>query len=179
MPVSVPTSSRSRRAGPTPGRDLARIALDAALDKRALDVTVMDLRGISGEVDYFVLATGESDLQIRAIVDGVVDAIREQAGERPLSKEGQPGTNRWIVLDYFDLAVHVFDRELRAHYDLERLWGDAPMETVTDEQPTAALLEGEASPRPAPAEAPAHPLAEPPADAPAETEPPPASGEDS
>ncbi len=100
----------------------------------------MDLRGISGEVDYFVIATGESDLQIRAIVDGVVDAIRERAGERPVSREGQPGTSRWIVLDYFDLVVHVFDRELRAHYDLERLWGDAPMETVSDEKPEADLL---------------------------------------
>ena len=143
MPATQTQSSRSRRAGPTPGRDLARIALDAALGKRARDVTVMDLRGISGEVDYFVLATGESDLQIRAIVDGVVDAIREQAGERPVSKEGQPGSSRWIVLDYFDLAVHVFDPELRAHYDLERLWGDAPNETVTDERPEAALLVGD------------------------------------
>ena len=159
MSAAQPTSSRSRRAGPTPGRDLARIALSAALDKRALDVTVMDLRGISGEVDYFVLATGESDLQIRAIVDGVVDAIREQAGERPLSKEGQPGTNRWIVLDYFDLAVHVFDRELRSHYDLERLWGDAPQETVSDENPTAEMLEGEATPRPAPPAPATDPLA--------------------
>ena len=132
--------ARPPRTGPTSGRDLARIALDAALDKRARDVTVMDLRGISGEVDYFVIATGESDLQIRAIVDGVVDAIRQQAGERPVARDGQPGTSRWVVLDYFDLAVHVFDPELRVHYDLERLWGDAPSETVTDEKPEAALL---------------------------------------
>lgn len=134
-------TQRPPRSGPTPGRVLAQIAIDAALDKRARDVTVMDLRGISGEVDYFVLATGESDLQIKAIVDGVVDAIRAEAGERPVSREGQPGTSRWIVLDYFDLVVHVFDPELRAHYDLERLWGDAPTETVSDEQPRAALLE--------------------------------------
>lgn len=138
--------SRPPRTGPTPGRDLARIAVDAALDKRARDVTVMDLRGISGEVDYFVIATGESDLQIRAIVDGVVDAIRQQAGERPVARDGQPGTSRWIVLDYFDLAVHVFDPELRAHYDLERLWGDAPTETVSDEQPEAKLLTDDAPP---------------------------------
>ena len=137
----APASSQSPpRTGPTPGRVLAQLALDAALDKRALDVVVMDLRGISGEVDYFVLATGESDLQIKAIVDGVVDRLRTEAGERPVSREGQPGTSRWIVLDYFDLAVHVFDPELRAHYDLERLWGDAPTETVTDEQSEAALL---------------------------------------
>jgi len=147
--ASSPASSqRSPRTGPTPGRELARIALDAALDKRAHDVTVMDLRGISGEVDYFVIATGESDLQIRAIVDGVVDAIREKAGERPVSREGQPGTSRWIVLDYFDLVVHVFDRELRAHYDLERLWGDAPTETVSDEKPEADLLKPDASSAP-------------------------------
>ena len=142
--MALPQTDRPPRTGATSGRELARIALDAALDKRALDVTVMDLRGISGEVDYFVLATGESDLQIRAIVDAVVDAIRQRAGERPVSKEGQPGTSRWIVLDYFDLAVHVFDPELRAHYDLERLWGDAPTETVTDEQPEAALLADDA-----------------------------------
>ena len=135
---------RAPRTGGTPGRDLARIALDAALDKKALDVLVMDLRGISGEVDYFVLATGESDLQIRAIVDNVVDRLRAEAGERPLHREGQPGSSGWIVLDYFDLVVHVFTPELRARYDLERLWGDAPMNTVSDEHPDAPLLAGDA-----------------------------------
>ncbi|MEM1117613.1 MAG: ribosome silencing factor [Bacteroidota bacterium] len=153
MAAAQTQSNRPPRSGPTPGRVLAQLALDAALDKRARDVTVMDLRGISGEVDYFVIATGESDLQIKAIVDGVVDTIRTEAGERPVARDGQPGTSRWIVLDYFDVAVHVFDPELRAHYDLERLWGDAPMETVTDESPTARLLADDA---PAPAsEAPA------------------------
>ena len=148
MPAAQTQSNRPPRKGPTPGRQLARIAVEAALDKRARDVTVMDLRGISGEVDYFVLATGESDLQIRAIVDGVVDAIRSEAGERPVARDGQPGTSRWIVLDYFDLAVHVFDPELRSHYDLERLWGDAPTETVTDESPEAALLAGDPPSKP-------------------------------
>ena len=106
---------------------------------------VMDLRGISGEVDYFVLATGESDLQIRAIVDNVVDRLRAEAGERPLHREGQPGSSGWIVLDYFDLVVHVFTPELRARYDLERLWGDAPMNTVSDENPVAPLLAADAA----------------------------------
>ncbi|MEM1057242.1 MAG: ribosome silencing factor [Bacteroidota bacterium] len=137
-------SSRTQRDGPTPGRDLARLASLAALDKKARDVTVMDLHGISGEVDYFVIATGESDLQIKAIVEGVVQTIREETGERPVHREGQPGTSRWIVLDYFDLAVHVFDPESRAHYDLERLWGDAPIETLADDAETVALLDAEA-----------------------------------
>jgi len=140
MTASAPVSVRAPRTGDTSGRALARLALDAALSKKALDVTVMDLREISGEVDYFVLATGESDLQIRAIVDAIVDRLRTDAGERPLHREGQPGTSRWIVLDYFDLVVHVFDRELRAHYDLERLWGDAPTERVSDEAPEAPML---------------------------------------
>ncbi len=147
MPASAPapTSDRTPRTGGTPGRELARLALDAALGKKALDVTVMDLRGLSSEVDYFVIATGESDLQIRAIVDAIVERLRTDAGERPLHREGQPGTSRWIVLDYFDLVVHVFDPELRAHYDLERLWGDAPTERVTDEQPEAPLLRDDAA----------------------------------
>ena len=144
--ATAPASARKPRSGSTPGRELARLALDAALSKKALDVTVMDLRGISGEVDYFVLATGESDLQIRAIVDAVVDDLRQKAGERPLHREGQPGTSRWIVLDYFDLVVHVFNPELRAHYDLERLWGDAPTERVSDEHPEAAILSADTPP---------------------------------
>ena len=143
---STPTrSTRDRRDGPTPGRELARIAIEAALSKKALDVTVMDLRGISGEVDYFVIATGESDLQIKAIVEGIVQAIREEAGERPVHREGQAGSSQWIVLDYFDLAVHVFTPEAREHYDLERLWGDAPSETVSEDAETVALLEGDGS----------------------------------
>lgn len=142
--TATPTtrSTRDQRDGPTPGRDLARIAVEAAHDKKAREVTVMDLRGISGEVDYFVIATGESDVQMKAIVESIVMSIREQTGERPAHREGNAGSSRWIVLDYFDLAVHIFDAEARAHYDLERLWGDAPMETVPDDADTIALLEG-------------------------------------
>ena len=136
-----PQSARSPRTGPTPGHVLAQLAIDAALDKRALDVTVMDLRGISGEVDYFVLATGESDLQIRAVVDSVVDRLRTEAHERPIHREGQPGSSGWIVLDYFDLVVHVFTPELRQRYDLERLWGDAPINVVSDEHPASPILD--------------------------------------
>ena len=145
MPDAPPsrsaTPARTPRTGPTPGRELARIAVDAALGKKAVDVVAMDLRGLSGEVDYFVVCSGESDIQMRAIVDGIAQAIKEQTGERPSHREGRPGQNRWIVLDYFDLAVHVFDAEARAHYDLERLWGDAPSATATDADPEVAFLQ--------------------------------------
>lgn len=145
MDLAQNRTDRPPRTGPTPGRELARIAVDAALGKKAVDVTAMDLRGISGEVDYFVVCSGESDIQIRAIVDGIRMAIREQTGERPGHREGQPGVNRWIILDYFDLAVHVFEAEARAHYDLERLWGDAPTATATDEAPDIAFLQPDAA----------------------------------
>jgi ribosome-associated protein len=148
MPSATPVA-RKPRTGPVSGRELARLAIDAALEKKARDVTVMDLRGISGEVDYFVIATGESDLQLRAIVDSVVDKLRSEAGERPVSREGEPGNSRWIVLDYFDLVVHVFAPEQRAYYDLERLWGDAPTETVADDATEVALLQEAGSTRPA------------------------------
>ena len=92
QPALTPT--RPARTGPVLGRELAALAVDAALDKKAKDVAVMDLRGISGEVDYFVLCTGESDLQIKAIVDAVVDRLRKDAGERPLHREGAPGSSR-------------------------------------------------------------------------------------
>jgi ribosome-associated protein len=146
MPSATPLTTRKPRTGPVPGRELARIAIDAALDKKARDVTVMDLRGISGEVDYFVIATGESDLQLKAVVDAVVDRLRTEAGERPVSREGEPGNSKWIVLDYFDLAVHVFAPEQRAYYDLERLWGDAPTEVVADDAKDVVLLRADALP---------------------------------
>lgn len=147
---SAAAPARRPRTGPVAGRELARLAIEAALDKKAKDVTVMDLRGVSGEVDYFVIASGEADLQIRAIVEGVVDRLRTDAGERPVSREGEPGSAKWVVLDYFDLVVHVFAPEQRAYYDLERLWGDAPTEHVDEDATEVALLRDDA-PRPTPA----------------------------
>lgn len=149
MATAIPITTRKPRTGPVPGRELARLTVEAALDKKAKDVTVMDLRGISGEVDYFVICSGESDLQLKAIVDEVVDRLRTDAGERPVHREGEPGSAKWIVLDYFDLAVHVFAPEQRAYYDLERLWGDAPTEVVADDATEVLILRADAPARPA------------------------------
>jgi len=148
MSTAITGTTRKPRTGPVAGRELARLAIEAALDKKAKDVTVMDLRGISDEVDYFVIATGESDLQLRAVVDAVVDRLRTEAGERPVSREGEPGSAKWIVLDYFDLVVHAFAPEQRAYYDLERLWGDAPTEVAADDGSEVAILR-DTPPRPA------------------------------
>lgn len=134
-------STRPPRTGPTPGHILAQLAVNAALDKQARDVTVMDLRGISGEVDFFVICTGDVAQQMKAIVESVVEYLKEEADERPSFQEGQAGQSGWIVLDYFDLVVHVFNPATREKYDLERLWGDAPTEVLTNEASGSVLLE--------------------------------------
>lgn len=137
-----PTSKKPRRRTTrNPVRQLAAEAVEAMLDKKALDITVMDMRKVSGVADYFVVGTGESDLQIKAIADAVSERIRENYQERPWHTEGYEG-RQWVLLDYVDLVVHVFSNEKRLFYNLERLWGDAPREGVPAEGSAAdvALL---------------------------------------
>jgi ribosome-associated protein len=98
-------------------------------DKKATEIAVLDLRGVTGMADFFVLCTGHSDLQVRAIANAVMDGIEEDYGERPWKREGMD-TLRWVLLDYVDLVVHVFVPDRREHYDIERLWGEAEMDTV-------------------------------------------------
>ncbi|MFW5955305.1 MAG: ribosome silencing factor [Rhodothermales bacterium] len=119
------------RSGRIPVEVLAREAVEAMLDKKALGVTVMDMRAVSGVADVFVVGTGESDLQIKAIADAVVERNREHHGERPWHTEGYDG-RQWVLLDYVDLVVHIFSPEKREFYNLERLWGDAPREEVSE-----------------------------------------------
>ncbi len=102
----------------------ARAAARAAEGKRGDDVLVLDVRHLTLVADYFVLATGETTIQIRALADAVEDALAG-AGARPLSREGTPEA-RWILLDYGDVLVHLMAPEARAYYKLERLWADAP-----------------------------------------------------
>jgi ribosome-associated protein len=99
-------------------------AVQAALDKKAVDVVVLDLRKADGFTDYFVICTGTNPRQINAIADGVEDTLRKDFGERPALAEGVH-KSEWILLDYFNFIVHIFSRDCRAFYDLERLWGNA------------------------------------------------------
>lgn len=135
-----------KRKTPTPVRLLARHAVAAALDKKARDITVLDMREVSGVADYFVICTGDSDLQIKAIFEAVRSDIRDACDEKPWHREGTD-SYQWVLLDYVDLVVHIFNEEKRAFYDLERLWGDAPMESVPDDGDVedVALLQEEAA----------------------------------
>ena len=98
-------------------------AIDAAEDKKALDLAVLDLRKAGGFTDYFVICSGGNPRQIRAIADGVLDALAAE-GVKPAHVEGYD-RSEWVLLDYFDFVVHVFARETRVFYGLERLWGNA------------------------------------------------------
>jgi len=104
---------------------LAEIAAGYALDKKAADVVALDLREVAGYTDYFVLATGASDRQAKAIHDGINEGLKKHHGLLPRRVEGA-GEARWILMDYLDVVVHVFTPETRDFYRLEQLWGDVP-----------------------------------------------------
>ena len=103
----------------------------AALDKKAEDVVVLDLRKAQGFTDYFVICTGGNSRQITAIADSVRDTLKRDLDERPTLMEGID-RSEWILLDYFNFVVHVFSRDCRAFYGLERLWGNAERHEVSD-----------------------------------------------
>jgi ribosome-associated protein len=106
-------------------------AAEFALSKKAENVLSMDLRGLTSACDFFVIASGTSDVQVKAIADAIKDGLSGE-GEKPWHVEGYEG-KRWVLLDYVDVVVHVFDEETRDYYQLERLWGDAKFRKFEDE----------------------------------------------
>lgn len=100
-----------------------KTAIHAAGEKKALDITVLDLREIASFTDYFVILSGTNTRQVQAISDGVVDTLKK-AGSPAARVEGY-NTAEWILLDYGDFVVHVFDDKARKFYDLERLWRES------------------------------------------------------
>lgn len=103
---------------------LALLAAKAADEKRARDIVILDLRGISIVTDYFVIADAETEVQVRAITNGILERLEER-GMASARREGWEDA-RWVLLDLGSAVVHVFRTEDREYYDLERLWGDAP-----------------------------------------------------
>jgi ribosome-associated protein len=121
----------ARASAPAGSREIALTAAKAAAGKQAADVTILDVHGLIVITDYFVICSGQSDRQVKTIVEEVEKAVRE-LGERPIRREGESGA-RWVLLDYIDVVVHVFAEEEREYYDLERLWRDAPRIAVNGE----------------------------------------------
>ncbi|HMB52873.1 MAG TPA: ribosome silencing factor [Thermoanaerobaculia bacterium] len=120
------TSQKARKQGLT-DEDVAqrvRLAVEAADDRQAVDLKVLDLAGVSDFTDFFLICSGNSDRQVQAIAEAVDGKLRSD-DVRPLHQEGMNGGN-WVLLDYGDFIVHVFRDETRRFYALERLWGDAP-----------------------------------------------------
>ncbi len=142
MPKSPTQTALSRKSATDHARAAARAsvridddsqrtavaAARAALEKKAEDVVVLDLRGVSGYTDFLVIGSGTSDRQLESIADNVEKELRAQ-GHRVVGSEGQRG-GRWVLLDFGDVVVHVFHQDERAHYDLEGLWADAPRSEV-------------------------------------------------
>jgi ribosome-associated protein len=115
---------------------MARLAAGAALDKKALDPVVLDLRHLSSVADFFVILTGTSDRHVQAVAENVMDAFGA-LGIKLLGEEGAR-EGKWILLDYGEVVVHVFLESVREYYDIERLWIDAPnlnLEMPGDEEP--------------------------------------------
>jgi ribosome-associated protein len=113
------------------GTRLVQRAAEFALSKKAEGVVSLDLRGLSSSCDFFLICHGQSSVQVGAIADAIRDGLREE-GERVWHVEGYEA-KQWILLDYVDVVIHVFERERRDYYQLERLWGDAPQREFRDE----------------------------------------------
>lgn len=111
----------------TPFADLdpeVRLAIHCANEKQAIDMIALDLREIASFTEFFVIASGANQRQVQAISDEINEQLKKQLGARPVRIEGYSGAE-WILLDYGDFVVHIFDKDAREFYDLARLWLDA------------------------------------------------------
>ena len=111
-------------------KTLAKKIAQLALTKKARDITILDLRKLTDMADFFVICSADSDVQVKAIADAIAEGT-ENLGTYPWHREGL-SHRQWILLDYVDIVVHVFHKEVRKFYGLEKLWGDAKMERVEE-----------------------------------------------
>ena len=117
---------------PTPDSTaLAERIAEIASDKKAIDIRVIDLRGIVSYTDFFVICSGNTERQAKAIHDGIYEELKNKSDERLLPRRTEGDREaRWILLDYWDVVVHIFTPEAREYYRLENLWGEAPARSV-------------------------------------------------
>ncbi|HTP14172.1 MAG TPA: ribosome silencing factor [Bacteroidota bacterium] len=111
-------------------RTLAKKAAEFALSKKAYDIVVLDVRKLTSTADFFVICSADSDTQVRAVANAVEEGS-DRIGAPVWHTEGQHAST-WVILDYVDVVVHVFHREARSFYNLERLWGDAKITHIRD-----------------------------------------------
>ncbi len=130
---STAHSPVSEAADLSEGRATALRLARLGLEKKALDVTLLDVRGMASYTDFFVVMTAESDPQLFAIADHLEMTMKAE-GRRPMSIEGLRA-GQWVLLDYGDVVVHLFHADARAFYDIEGLWADARRERIEDETP--------------------------------------------
>ena len=121
--------------------EIARLCAKYADEKKAENIVLLDLRGLSPVTDFFVIATASSNPQLRAVRDEIVDQLRDKHGERPLFSDGT-FESQWLIVNFPNVLVHVQSPEKREYYALEELWGDAPRLDWQDTQPV-----GEPTPR--------------------------------
>ena len=115
---------------------LARLAGGLALSKNGFDIKLLNLKDVSSVCDYFVIASGNADVHVKSIAKSVLTGLAE-AGYKPFHTEGSNEGN-WIVLDCFDVIVHIFYEPTRQFYALEKLWGDVPVEELSDDSAESA-----------------------------------------
>jgi ribosome-associated protein len=124
-------------------RNLAKKIAVLAFSKKAADVQLLDLRKVSDVADFFLLCSADSDVQVKAVADAIIDGMAA-ADVYPWHREGV-SQKQWILLDFIDVVVHIFHRDVRKFYGLEKLWGDAKIETLSDAPP--AVRRKTAAPR--------------------------------
>jgi len=122
------TTAAPEQQRPSPGELVQSIAALAA-DKKAHDVVELDLRGVLGFTDYFLVCTGNTERQAKAIHDGILRGLKDDRSLTPRRVEGLTQA-RWILMDYLDVVVHIFTPDMREYYRLEHLWGEAPARVV-------------------------------------------------
>jgi ribosome-associated protein len=119
---------------PTPFADLdpeVQLAIRCAADKKAFNTAVLDLRAIASFTEYFVITTGANQRQVQAIADEINEQLKKQLATRPVRIEGY-NSAEWVLVDYGDFVIHIFNEDSRSFYDLERLWRDARRVTLPE-----------------------------------------------
>ena len=119
-------------------KTLAKKISQLALTKKASDISIMDLRKVTDMTDFFVLCSADSDIQVKAIADAVAEGT-EKFGVGAWHQEGLT-QRQWVLLDYIDVVVHIFRKDVRRFYNLEKLWGDATIEAIEDKAPKTKTI---------------------------------------